>query len=180
MACAKNVNLPHFFSLLGKILVLRVLPAYREKIGCFPLNPPAPKARGGYNSKCDAKTAPLSLIVRKPFFPLFLSLVFVITSFATLRFPLQTVRRHIVDYPFSVNFSKVIENKELRVENEDNPFFNIKLLSTTKKDWLLFSSKDICEWYVLSDQIKHRFSVYSHEKVFGFDCNIYCLSFKSC
>ena len=45
----KNVNLPHFLPLLGKILVLRVLPAYRKKIGCFPLNPPAPAARGGYN-----------------------------------------------------------------------------------------------------------------------------------
>ena len=48
MACAKNVNLRHFFPLLGKILVLRVLPAYRKKVGCFPLNPPAPAARGGY------------------------------------------------------------------------------------------------------------------------------------
>ena len=38
MACAKNVNLPHFLPLLGKILVLRVLLAYRIKIGCFPLN----------------------------------------------------------------------------------------------------------------------------------------------
>ena len=48
MACAKKGNLPHFLPLLGKILVLRVLPAYRKKIGCFPLNPPAPAARGGY------------------------------------------------------------------------------------------------------------------------------------
>ena len=47
----KNVNLPHFFPLLGKILVLRVLPAYRKKIGCFPLNPPAPAARGGYKAE---------------------------------------------------------------------------------------------------------------------------------
>jgi len=46
MACAKKGNLPHFFPLLGKILVLRVLPAYRKKIGCFPLNPPAPVAGG--------------------------------------------------------------------------------------------------------------------------------------
>jgi len=50
----KNVNLPHFLPLLGKILVLRVLPAYRKKIGCFPLNPPAPAARGGYNN-CSAE-----------------------------------------------------------------------------------------------------------------------------
>ena len=49
MACAKKGNLRHFFPLLGKILVLRVLPAYRKKIGCFPLNPQAPAARGGYN-----------------------------------------------------------------------------------------------------------------------------------
>ena len=34
----ENANLPHFFPLLGKILVLRVLPAYRKKIGCLPLN----------------------------------------------------------------------------------------------------------------------------------------------
>ena len=49
MACAKKGNLPHFLPLLGKILVLRVLPAYRKEIGCLPLNPPAPAARGGYN-----------------------------------------------------------------------------------------------------------------------------------
>ena len=76
---------------------------------------------------------------------------------------------------------KVIENKELRVENEDNLFFNIKVLSTTKKINCYSSfPKDIFEWYVLSDQIKHRFAVYIHEKVFGFDCSFYCLSFKSC
>ena len=34
----KSGNLPHFFPLLGKILVSRVLPAYREKNGWFPLN----------------------------------------------------------------------------------------------------------------------------------------------
>ena len=45
----EKADLPHFFPLLGKILVLRVLPASRKKIGCFPLNPPAPAARGGYN-----------------------------------------------------------------------------------------------------------------------------------
>ena len=46
----KNANLPLFLPLLGKILVLRVLPAYRKKFGCFHLNPPAPAARGGgYN-----------------------------------------------------------------------------------------------------------------------------------
>ena len=39
----ENANLPHFLPLLGKILVLRVLPAYRKKCGCLPLNPPAPQ-----------------------------------------------------------------------------------------------------------------------------------------
>ena len=52
----KNVNLRHFFPLLGKILVLRVLPAYRKKFGCFPLNPPAPAARGGYKIFIKART----------------------------------------------------------------------------------------------------------------------------
>ena len=35
------------FSTFGKILVLRVLPAYRKKYGCLPLNPPAPSGAGG-------------------------------------------------------------------------------------------------------------------------------------
>ena len=33
----ENANLPHFLPLLGKILVLGVLPAYRKKFGCLPL-----------------------------------------------------------------------------------------------------------------------------------------------
>ena len=45
----ENANLPHFLPLLGKILVLRVLPTYRSNhFGCLPLNPPTPAARGGY------------------------------------------------------------------------------------------------------------------------------------
>ena len=37
----KNINLPHFFSLLGKILVMRVLPAYRNKFDRLLFKPPA-------------------------------------------------------------------------------------------------------------------------------------------
>ena len=64
MACAKNVNLRHFFPLLGKILVLRVLPAYRKKNWIFPLNPPAPVARGGYYSNILVETYLLMLSLK--------------------------------------------------------------------------------------------------------------------
>ena len=61
MGCANNASLPHFLPLLGKILVLRVLPAYRKKIGCFPLNPRAPAARGGYKTLGQAQENAVSV-----------------------------------------------------------------------------------------------------------------------